>query len=172
MPARGQRGDSTSWDVSMLLSKAAKIAMAWPGLKGCETSCDVMACIFCGSRYCLNIPLLWQAGQISEDDYFSRNPEFSSWLTAEKGQYFNQLTAEESRELFAKFVSRWNAKKLPAKYYAGVAAPANMRRTAHNWGIRGQPPPPPPLPSLSPFLPSLWTNMRCRDCFYLIVSVS
>ena len=78
-----------------------------------------------------------QAEEISEDDYFSRNPEFSSWLTAEKGHYFNSLTADESRELFAKFVTRWNAKKLPAKYYAGVAAPANMRRTGHDWGIRG-----------------------------------
>lgn len=78
-----------------------------------------------------------QAGQLSEDDYFSRNPEFSTWLVAEKGRHFNQLTAEESRELFAKFVSRWNAKKLPAKYYAGLAAPASMRRTGHDWGLRG-----------------------------------
>lgn len=78
-----------------------------------------------------------KAVQISEDDYFSRNPEFSAWLSAEKGKFFNQLTAEESRALFAKFVSRWNGKKLPAKYYAGVAAPANMRRTGHDWGILG-----------------------------------
>ena len=78
-----------------------------------------------------------QAGQLSEDDYFSRNPEFSTWLVAEKGRHFNQLTAEESRELFAKFVSRWNSKKLPAKYYAGLAAPASMRRTGHDWGLRG-----------------------------------
>ena len=57
---------------------------------------------------------------------------------AEKGRHFNQLTAEESRELFAKFVGRWNAKKLPAKYYAGLAAPVSMRRTGHDWGLRGR----------------------------------
>ncbi len=102
-------------------------------------ACDLHLSFSCLLLQCLmGLHRLLQAGQISEDDYFSRNPEFSSWLSAEKGLFFNQLSAEESRELFAKFVNRWNAKKLPVKYYAGLAAPASMRRTGHDWGLRGR----------------------------------
>jgi hypothetical protein len=38
-----------------------------------------------------------------------------------------------AQKLFVKFVEIWNAGKLSAKYYQGIAA---APRTAHKWGIK------------------------------------
>lgn len=69
---------------------------------------------------------------LSEDDYFSKNNEFSTWLKEEKGVFFSDLSSEGARKLFSKFVKDWNSHKLDSRYYEGIASAA---RTAHNWNI-------------------------------------
>ena len=46
---------------------------------------------------------------ISEDDYFKRSAEFRDWLREDRGRYFEDLTSEDARKQFKKFVSKWNA---------------------------------------------------------------
>lgn len=46
--------------------------------------------------------------QISEKDYFARAKEFKVWLFNKKKAFFEDLTSEQSRELFGKFVKDWN----------------------------------------------------------------
>ena len=67
--------------------------------------------------------------------------QFSEWLRLERGQFFNELSSEETRALFGEFAASWNARKLPARYYMGIAD-ASLRRTKHAWGIRGECPMP------------------------------
>ena len=83
--------------------------------------------------------MLAQINTISEDDYFSRNKEFTTWLKEQRALFFNDLTAEDTRRLFLEFVEAWNGRKLSAKYYTGLGGVA-LRRSNHNWGFRGQPP--------------------------------
>ncbi len=78
-----------------------------------------------------------QISQISADDYFTKNAEFSTWLLETKHKYFSDLSTEETHDVFAKeFVPLWNAGKLPGKLYAGLAG-TTLRRSAHHWGIKG-----------------------------------
>ncbi|CAL8471137.1 g10679 [Coccomyxa elongata] len=74
---------------------------------------------------------------LTEDDYFRKNAEFSEWLRVERGQFFNEMTTEETHALFSDFVIAWNGRKLPARYYRGIAD-ASLRRTKHAWAIRGK----------------------------------
>ena len=46
--------------------------------------------------------------QISEKDYFARAKEFKVWLFKKKKTFFEDLTSEQSHELFGKFVKDWN----------------------------------------------------------------
>ncbi|PRQ30528.1 hypothetical protein RchiOBHm_Chr5g0025651 [Rosa chinensis] len=72
--------------------------------------------------------------ELSGDDYFSKNNEFSTWLKEEKDVFFSDLSAESARQLFSDFVKAWNKKKLESRYYEGIeTAP----RSAHNWKIKG-----------------------------------
>lgn len=72
--------------------------------------------------------------ELSGDDYFSKNNEFSTWLKEEKDVFFSDLSAEDARKLFSGFVKAWNKKKLEIRYYEGInTAP----RSAHNWKIKG-----------------------------------
>ncbi|XP_078433566.1 splicing regulatory glutamine/lysine-rich-like protein isoform X2 [Wolffia australiana] len=71
--------------------------------------------------------------EISKDDYFSKNNEFSTWLKEEKGTFFSELTSEAARELFLSFVKLWNKQKLDSRYYEGIA---RAPRTGHHWKIR------------------------------------
>jgi hypothetical protein len=84
------------------------------------------------------IALILQFEAITADDYFIRNQEFTTWLRDSERISFNDLSTEESHELFDKFVETWNNGKLPGRYYAGLAA--TTRRSAHNWGFKGRPP--------------------------------
>ncbi|XP_050370255.1 style cell-cycle inhibitor 1 [Argentina anserina] len=79
-------------------------------------------------------PLNIEIQELSGDDYFSKNNEFSTWLKEEKDVFFSDLSAESARKLFSDFVKAWNKKKLKIKYYEGIQiAP----RSAHNWKIKG-----------------------------------
>ncbi|KAF9908791.1 hypothetical protein EC991_009494 [Linnemannia zychae] len=57
---------------------------------------------------------------ISEDDYFTKSSEFRLWLRQAKKKYFEDLTADEARKYFKKFVRRWNDFELDESYYKGV----------------------------------------------------
>lgn len=72
--------------------------------------------------------------ELSGDDYFSKNNEFSTWLKEEKDVFFSDLSAESSRKLFSDFVKAWNKRKLESRYYEGIAT---APRSAHNWKIKG-----------------------------------
>ena len=76
-----------------------------------------------------------QVDQISPDDYFRLNAEFTAWLREARGLTFGDLTAEAARSKFSDFVDLWNARKLGGKFYRGMEAPT-MRRSNHQWGIR------------------------------------
>ncbi|CAH2067874.1 unnamed protein product [Thlaspi arvense] len=71
--------------------------------------------------------------ELSSEDYFSKNMEFATWLKEKKRTYFNDLTTEAARELFARFVKAWNRGKLEPRYYEGIST---APRTAHNWKIK------------------------------------
>ncbi|XVE98957.1 hypothetical protein REPUB_Repub03eG0154200 [Reevesia pubescens] len=71
--------------------------------------------------------------EISNDDYFSKNNEFATWLKEEKHVFFSELSSESAREFFSEFVKDWNNKKLRSQYYEGIASGP---RTAHNWKIK------------------------------------
>nr|KJB81394.1 hypothetical protein B456_013G142800 [Gossypium raimondii] len=71
--------------------------------------------------------------ELSNDDYFSKNNEFATWLKEEKRVFFSDLSSESARDLFADFVKDWNNQKLGSQYYEGIASGP---RTAHNWKIK------------------------------------
>ncbi|MQM20435.1 hypothetical protein Taro_053457 [Colocasia esculenta] len=71
--------------------------------------------------------------ELSKDDYFLKNNEFSTWLKEEKGMFFSELSSETARELFSKFVKDWNGGKLQPRYYEGIASGP---RTGHDWKIK------------------------------------
>lgn len=70
--------------------------------------------------------------ELSNDDYYSKNNEFSTWLKEERGIFFSDLSSEEARKLFSRFVKDWNNQKLQSRYYEGITSGP---RTAHNWKI-------------------------------------
>ncbi|BFG28718.1 hypothetical protein CerSpe_149920 [Prunus speciosa] len=72
--------------------------------------------------------------ELSTDDYFSKNNEFSTWLKEEKDVFFSDLSSESARQLFSDFVKVWNKQKLESKYYEGIASGP---RCAHMWKIKG-----------------------------------
>eukprot|EP00898_Chlorokybus_atmophyticus_P001779 jgi/Chlat1/2601/Chrsp178S00153 len=73
---------------------------------------------------------------ITDDDYFVKNLEFSTWLKEYKQMFFTDLTSEQTHEHFRSFVNDWNRGKLPSKYYAGMSSAD--RTGAGVWkGLRG-----------------------------------
>ena len=45
---------------------------------------------------------------ISEDDYFAKSKEFQLWLHEARSTYLDEVSSEEARKLFKKFVAKWN----------------------------------------------------------------
>jgi len=75
--------------------------------------------------------------QITEADYFAKNPEFRVWLSDKQGKAFGDLTDADARSRFKKFLKKWNAGDLKDKYYKGITyseLPSNAR-TTHAWGF-------------------------------------
>ena len=69
--------------------------------------------------------------QISDADYFQKAPEFQLWLQEARSTFLDEISSDEARRLFRKFVDKWNAGQLPAKLYAGVknsAQSSNVER--------------------------------------------
>ncbi|KAK1397786.1 style cell-cycle inhibitor 1-A [Heracleum sosnowskyi] len=71
--------------------------------------------------------------EITGDDYFLKNNEFSTWLKEEKSVFFSDLSADSARKMFSKFVEKWNKGKLASQYYEGISTGP---RTSHNWKIK------------------------------------
>jgi len=70
---------------------------------------------------------------LSEEDYFSKNIEFSTWLKEERGMFFSNLSSEKTHKLFLEFVNAWNSRQLQSEYYEGISS---APRTDHNWGFK------------------------------------
>ncbi|KAI3905619.1 hypothetical protein MKX01_036528 [Papaver californicum] len=70
--------------------------------------------------------------ELSKEDYFAKNNEFSTWLKEEKRKFFSDLSSEASHDLFLDFIKVWNKGKLEERYYKGIST---APRTAHNWKI-------------------------------------
>ncbi|CAM9502615.1 unnamed protein product, partial [Ectocarpus sp. 6 AP-2014] len=76
--------------------------------------------------------------QISEKDYFIRAVEFKVWLCHKKKKFFEDLTSDESHELFDKFIKDWNRGKLDPHFYEGRLPDeliARTKKTQHKWGF-------------------------------------
>ncbi|KAM7250118.1 hypothetical protein ACFE04_022001 [Oxalis oulophora] len=71
--------------------------------------------------------------ELSADDYFAKNNEFSTWLKEEKNVFFSELSSESAREMFSSFMKAWNRKKLESRYYEGIVSGP---RSSHNWKIK------------------------------------
>ncbi|KAG0004236.1 hypothetical protein BGZ79_009902 [Entomortierella chlamydospora] len=57
---------------------------------------------------------------ISEDDYFAKSVEFRLWLRQAKKKYFEDLSSDDARRYFKKFVRAWNDFDLDESYYKGI----------------------------------------------------
>ncbi|KAG0096580.1 hypothetical protein BGZ93_004308 [Podila epicladia] len=75
--------------------------------------------------------------KISEDDYFNKSTEFRLWLRRAKKKYFEDMTADETRRYFAKFVKAWNNFDLDESYYKGIRSSqiSNKGSTKYKWGF-------------------------------------
>lgn len=66
-----------------------------------------MSILFVGADEALHLSLLHGIA-ITEDDYFAKSAEFRLWLRQAKKKYFEDLSADEARRYFRKFVRAWN----------------------------------------------------------------
>ncbi|KAH7528105.1 hypothetical protein FEM48_Zijuj05G0036600 [Ziziphus jujuba var. spinosa] len=71
--------------------------------------------------------------ELSNDDYFSKNNEFATWLKEEKDVFFSDLSSESAREMFSDFVKAWNNQTLEFQYYEGIVSGP---RSAHKWKFK------------------------------------
>ncbi|CAG8636844.1 11550_t:CDS:2 [Acaulospora colombiana] len=72
---------------------------------------------------------------ISEDDYYSKSTEFRIWLQEKKDKFFDELSSEQARRYFKKFVNNWNKYRLDKKYYEGMRSLqfASSEKTRYKW---------------------------------------
>jgi hypothetical protein len=73
---------------------------------------------------------------ISEEHYFAKNAELRVWLL-EKKVYFDELTGDEQKNYFKKFVVAWNSRALPERFYKGIdhSKLSTAQRTTFQWGF-------------------------------------
>ncbi|KAF9962046.1 hypothetical protein BGZ70_008143 [Mortierella alpina] len=74
---------------------------------------------------------------ISEDDYFTKSAEFRLWLKQAKKKYFEDMSADDTRRYFRKFVRAWNNFALDESYYKGIrsAQLSSKGTTKYQWGF-------------------------------------
>ncbi|KAG9298430.1 hypothetical protein G9A89_008694 [Geosiphon pyriformis] len=72
---------------------------------------------------------------ISEDDYYSKSTEFRIWLREEKEKYFDEMSSDQTRRYFRRFVRAWNKSKLDKKYYEGIRSSqiSSAESTRYKW---------------------------------------
>ena len=73
--------------------------------------------------------------EISEDDYFTRTREFQQWLIDARSTFLDELSSDEARRLFKKFVSKWNTGALSQAIYDAKTSGPAASRTRHQWGF-------------------------------------
>lgn len=95
------------------------------------------ACCFSSSHaspvFCFEYSQKVKFQELSNDDYFSKNNEFATWLKEEKNVFFSDLSTGTAHDLFSQFVKAWNSQQLESRYYEGIEAGP---RTAHKWRIK------------------------------------
>ncbi|CAM9095243.1 unnamed protein product [Phaeothamnion confervicola] len=76
--------------------------------------------------------------EISSGDYFTKSREFRVWLLRNKKRAFEDLSSEETHEMFEKFVGKWNMGSLEPMFYSS-AIPQSLVdeacKTHHKWGF-------------------------------------
>ncbi|CAO3564718.1 unnamed protein product [Mortierella alpina] len=74
---------------------------------------------------------------ISEDDYFTKSAEFRLWLKQARKKYFEDMSADDTRRYFRKFVRAWNNFELDESYYKGIrsAQLSSKGTTKYQWGF-------------------------------------
>ncbi|KAF8940968.1 hypothetical protein BGZ58_003700 [Dissophora ornata] len=74
---------------------------------------------------------------ITEDDYFTKSAEFRLWLRKSKKKYFEDLSADDARRYFKKFVRAWNDFDLDESYYKGIRSSqlSSKDTTKYKWGF-------------------------------------
>jgi hypothetical protein len=72
-------------------------------------------------------------------DYFAFHQQLFVYLYREEGSAFNDLTSDETREAFGRFVERYNTGKLEAAYYDPKGLPPlaveESKTTRHTWSF-------------------------------------
>ncbi|KAF9979971.1 hypothetical protein BGZ65_005739 [Modicella reniformis] len=74
---------------------------------------------------------------ITETDYFTKSAEFRLWMRQDKKKYFEDLSADEARRYFRKFVRSWNNYELGESYYRGIRSSqlSHKDTTKYQWGF-------------------------------------
>jgi len=76
----------------------------------------------------------------AEKDYFAYHQHLWLYLYREEGAAFNDLTSDESREAFERFVEKYNAGDLELAYYDPKGVPSaaleESQTTRHSWSFR------------------------------------
>eukprot|EP00049_Salpingoeca_infusionum_P001599 m.49586 g.49586 ORF g.49586 m.49586 type:complete len:318 (+) comp11105_c0_seq1:29-982(+) len=79
--------------------------------------------------------------QLTMDDFYRKSAEYRYWLKHKKRKTFDELSGDDARYYFKKFIKKWNYGDLPTSYYNGSLAPGNMasssqkERTEYKWGF-------------------------------------
>jgi hypothetical protein len=74
-----------------------------------------------------------------ENDYFSQNQRFRLYLYRECGLTFDELSSNDARTIFQKFVQRYNSGELETGYYSSVLpieAIEECPSTRHHWSLK------------------------------------
>lgn len=81
--------------------------------------------------------LQFNAPPLTADDYFSRSYEFKSWLLSRKSLYLDEISSQEARRYFSRFVRYWNDGRLPDEYYTGKlrGVGGSGGQTRHKWAF-------------------------------------
>lgn len=77
---------------------------------------------------------------LDADDYFAFHQHLFVYLFREEGVAFNDLSSEDSRAAFARFIDKYNVGDLEAAYYDPKGLPDNVleesKSTRHSWKFR------------------------------------
>ncbi|CAM0143165.1 hypothetical protein VKS41_008620 [Umbelopsis sp. WA50703] len=73
--------------------------------------------------------------EISKDDYFIKAAEFRVWLQENKNKFLDEISSEDARYYFGKFVKAWNRFELDQKYYDGINSSqlSSHESTRYKW---------------------------------------
>ncbi|TKY88568.1 hypothetical protein EX895_002557 [Sporisorium graminicola] len=85
-------------------------------------------------------PVLARFGvrELTPDDYYIRSAEFKAWLSETKSKYLDEISSQDARRYFERFVRRWNEGRLDDDFYTGKirgASVASGSGTRHRWGF-------------------------------------